>query len=175
MNRSSTPTSLNLSTYSIMSTAHILGKSVLSAIFDNQQLTCRISRRFAYLLMIPESTEHVSLPVNADMGSGYLTSVVNLNVDLHVQFILEFAVPNQKLCLGLMEFLCAYSSSCEWTLCLILPTLDVNPLLNVMMLPISRQLFLNKFSRLPLIFFESYALPVVSDILVSLLLLNIPN
>jgi hypothetical protein len=63
-----------------MSTAHILGKSA-PAIFDNQQPTCRISRRFACLLMIPESTKHVSLPVNADMGSGYLTSVVDLKVD----------------------------------------------------------------------------------------------
>ena len=63
-----------------MSSARILGKSVL-AIFDNQQSTCKISRCFACLLKIPESTEHLSLPVNADMGSGKFTAVVNLYVD----------------------------------------------------------------------------------------------
>lgn len=42
---------------------------------------CKIPRHFACLLKIPESTEHLSLPVNADMGSGRFTSVVNLYVD----------------------------------------------------------------------------------------------
>ena len=64
----------------IMSTAHILGKSV-PVIFDNQQPTCRISRHFACLLKIPGSMEYVLLPVNADMGSGKFTSVVDLYVD----------------------------------------------------------------------------------------------
>ena len=63
-----------------MSTARILGKSV-PAIFDNRQPTCRISQCFACLLKIPELTEYVLLPVNADMGSGKLTSVVDLYVD----------------------------------------------------------------------------------------------
>jgi hypothetical protein len=64
----------------IMSIARILGKLVL-AIFNNQQPTCRISWCFACLLKIPESMEYVSLPVNADTGSGKLTSVVDLYVD----------------------------------------------------------------------------------------------
>ena len=63
-----------------MSTAHILGKSVL-AIFNNQQPSCRISLCFVCLLKIPESTEYVLLPVNANMGSGKLTSVVDLYVN----------------------------------------------------------------------------------------------
>lgn len=62
-----------------MSTVHILGKSGV-IISNDQQPSCWISRSFACLLNIPKLTEFVSLPVNADMGCGHLTSVVDLSV-----------------------------------------------------------------------------------------------
>ena len=45
--------------YTIMSTAHVLGKSV-QAIFDNQQPTCKISWQFTCLLNVIHASDACS-------------------------------------------------------------------------------------------------------------------
>ena len=61
-----------------MSQARVLGKLV-STVFDGSFSGSRISQTLATALNVVG--ENVSLPINADMGSGSFTCVVNLEVD----------------------------------------------------------------------------------------------
>ena len=73
-----------------MSQAQVLGKLVPTA-FDGSFSSSRISQTLATALNMVG--ENVSLPINADMGSGSFTCVVNLEVDneLHSDVVLGSA------------------------------------------------------------------------------------
>ncbi|KAF8226029.1 hypothetical protein L208DRAFT_1407769 [Tricholoma matsutake] len=61
-----------------MSQARILGHLV-TATFDDSFPNSRISRQLAARLKVSHS--RITLPINANMGSGPLTSLVDLEVD----------------------------------------------------------------------------------------------
>jgi hypothetical protein len=69
-----------------MSTALIQGRSV-SVVFDDQHFTSSVSRSLANSLDVHQSP--VSLPVNADMGFGSVTCVLELEIEDDPSFCLR--------------------------------------------------------------------------------------
>jgi hypothetical protein len=72
--------------FPIMSTGLIQGQSA-SVVFDNRRPTSSISRSLANSLDIHQSP--VSLPVNADMGFGSLTYLLELEIEDDLSFSLH--------------------------------------------------------------------------------------